>query len=107
MSRDKQPFRALLDTATAGDEWRSQAAALLEPLREYDSAHSGDLVQTLAVYFQLGGNASRTAERLFLHRNGLLYRLSRIEEILGAPLDDAEVRMALELALRERGGKKP
>ena len=38
------------------------------------------------------------AERLFLHRNSLLYRLQRIEELLGVDLKDPQVRLALNLA---------
>ena len=39
---------------------------------------------------------------LGVHVNTLLYRLGRIEEILGRKLDDPEVRMAMAVALRAR-----
>jgi PucR family transcriptional regulator, purine catabolism regulatory protein len=71
---------------------------LLKPLTDYDSQHSGDLVHTLRTYLAANGNASRTAEVLFLHRNGLLYRLGRIEELLRVNLSHPETRMALEIA---------
>ena len=44
----------------------------------------------------------RAAEALHLHRNTLLYRLARIQAIGGLDLDDPEVRLAVQVALRLR-----
>ena len=41
---------------------------------------------------------SETAERLQLHRNTLVYRLQRIEEIGALDLEDAETRLSLQVA---------
>jgi purine catabolism regulator len=71
-------------------------------LEDYDRRHSTDLMHTLDVYFTQLGNLSRTAEVMHLHRNTLIYRLERIAAILGADLDDAEVRLRLQLALKAR-----
>lgn len=54
---------------------------VLGTLVAYDRTRNADLLQTLRVYFHCNGNAVESAERLFLHRNSLLYRLQRIEEI--------------------------
>ncbi len=71
---------------------------VLHPLRDYDRLHGGDLVRTLRVYLACGCNASRTAEYLNLHRSGLIYRLARIQDLLGLELDTFEHRLVLELA---------
>jgi len=71
---------------------------ILHPLREYDRLHGGDLVRTLRVYLTCSCNASRTAEYLYLHRSGLIYRLARIQDLLGLQLDNFEHRLVLELA---------
>ncbi len=55
------------------------------------------LRETLWVFLQEGGNTRRASERLFMHRNTVLYRLQRIEALLGHPLD--ERRLELEVAL--------
>ena len=79
--------------------------ALIEPLREHDMARGSDLVLTLKTYFAAGGNASEAADRLFLHRNSMLYRLDRIQALTGLDLRDDRVALALQLGLlaTERG----
>jgi DNA-binding PucR family transcriptional regulator len=79
--------------------------ALIEPLREHDRARRSDLVRTLKTYFTAGGNASEAADRLFLHRNSMLYRLERIQKLTGLDLRDDRVALALQLGLlaNERG----
>ncbi len=37
---------------------------------------------------------------MHFHRNSLLYRLGRIEEILGRSLEDPELRLSLQIALK-------
>ncbi|HEX2183055.1 MAG TPA: helix-turn-helix domain-containing protein, partial [Rubrobacteraceae bacterium] len=50
-------------------------------------------------YFAAGGNASEAADRMFLHRNSLLYRLERIGMLTGLDLRDPGVALALRLGL--------
>ena len=78
---------------------------LIEPLREHDTTRRSDLVLTLKTYFAAGGNASEAADRLFLHRNSMLYRLERIQTLIGLDLKDYRVALALQLGLLaiERG----
>ena len=79
--------------------------ALIEPLRDHDRARGSDLVRTLKTYFAAGTNASEAADRLFLHRNSMLYRLERIQKLTGLDLKDDRVALALRLGLlaNERG----
>jgi len=60
----------------------------------------GVLRQTLGAYLATNGSPTDAAGRLHLHRNTVLYRLGRIEDLLGVDLRDAEVRLALHLALK-------
>jgi len=73
----------------------------LAPLLESDS-HSSALLETLECFFNCNGNLSQTARTMHLHRNSLLYRLGRIEELLGRSLEDAELRLSLQIALKIR-----
>lgn len=60
----------------------------------------GALLQTLKAYLATNGSPTEAADRLHLHRNTVLYRLGRIEELLQVDLRDAEVRLAIHLALK-------
>lgn len=73
--------------------------ALVEPLVKQDRERRSDLVRTLRVYFSAGANASEAADRLFLHRNSMLYRLARIEKLTGLDLKEPRASLALQLGL--------
>ena len=74
----------------------------LGPLLKADTRGDGSLIETLECYFRCNGNLSETARAMHFHRNSLLYRLGRIEEILGRSLEDAEFRLSLQIALKIR-----
>ncbi|MEW6636652.1 MAG: helix-turn-helix domain-containing protein [Actinomycetota bacterium] len=72
---------------------------LVRPLAERDRERGSDLIRTLRAYFASGANASEAADRMFLHRNSMAYRLGRIQELLGLDLKDPGARLALQLGL--------
>jgi DNA-binding PucR family transcriptional regulator len=72
---------------------------LIEPLLAHDLERRSDLVRTLRVYFASGANASEAADRLFLHRNSMLYRLARIQRLTGLDLKDPRAGLVLQLGL--------
>ncbi len=74
----------------------------LGALIDYDMRQNGDFVKTLEAFFQCHGNLSLTAETLIVHRNTLLYRMNRINEIANIDLNRPETRLALHLALTIR-----
>jgi PucR family transcriptional regulator, purine catabolism regulatory protein len=79
------------------------ATDVLGDLMAYDALHRGELVHTVEVFLNCNGNHVRAAQELHLHRNTLLYRLERAREILRRDLEDAETRLALQVALRIKG----
>jgi DNA-binding PucR family transcriptional regulator len=89
----------LLEALSADPRRAGYYRGLLEPLRRYDAEHHGDLVSTLAAYLRHGGNATRTADALYLHRNSLRYRLARIQALTGLDPDDPDARLALQVAI--------
>ncbi len=74
----------------------------LGALVEYDMRQRADLVKTLEAFFACHGNLSQTADMLIVHRNTLLYRMNRINEIAEIDLNRPETRLALHLALTIR-----
>ena len=93
-------YRLLLglrETAALGPFVSHTLAPLLADRRNGDM-----LIQTLEVFLACNGNATEAAKQLDLHRNSLLYRLHRARELLGHDLDDPELRLALQLAIKGR-----
>jgi purine catabolism regulator len=72
------------------------------PVIAYDDRTGSGLMETLDAFFSCHGSPTDTAHRLHLHRNTVLYRLRRIEEIGGLHLDDPGTRLNLHLCLRIR-----
>lgn len=58
------------------------------------------LLHTLSVYLETHCQISETAKRLFVHRNTVIYRLEKCEELLGRSLKDADTTFHLRLAFR-------
>lgn len=87
----------------------------LAPLVAWDAANGSDLVRTLAVHLRHGGNRTRTAQVLHVQRQSLYQRLTRIEHLLGRPVDDppshddlvVATTAALLLHARDRKGDRP
>jgi purine catabolism regulator len=71
-------------------------------LLAYDERSSAELMATLDAFFAANGSPTETAQRLHLHRNTVLYRLRRIEEVGHLRLDDPATRLNLHLCLRIR-----
>lgn len=92
-------YRLLYDLEELG-QVRRFTEEIMRPLAEYDAQNRGSLVKTVEAYFDHHGNISQTAESLFVHRNTLLYRMERIQELTGLRLDQANMRLALHLSLK-------
>lgn len=86
--------------AAAGRGARESAERFLAPLLEHDEQRTTELLPTLRVWLRNDAQPSRTCEELFIHRNSLSYRLRRIEQLLGLPLDTLDGKATCLLALR-------
>ncbi|WP_423395567.1 PucR family transcriptional regulator [Burkholderia sp. LMG 21824] len=79
----------------------SYLTSLIEQL-----AGEPDLLETLRTYFEQLQRRKATASVLGIHPNTLNYRLDRIENILGARLDDAGWISKLDIAMKLRNTEK-
>ena len=59
-------------------------------LNEYDRKNSGELIKTLYTYLCCHRSLNETCERLYTHRNTVLYRIRKIKEDFGIDLDTPE-----------------
>ncbi|WP_310963880.1 PucR family transcriptional regulator [Nocardioides terrisoli] len=82
---------------------REVAQATLQPLLDYDKKHAGSLVVTLSTYLRSGCTPHVAATRLNVHRNGLQYRLRKIEALTRHDLTSFEDQVRFWLALTALG----
>ena len=64
-------------------------------LLRYDKKTGASLTDTLYVYLRCERNAAEAAKQLFIHRNTMLNKVRRIEEVLGQSLEDPWLRERL------------
>jgi purine catabolism regulator len=76
--------------------------SVLGKLQEYDEQNSSDLVRSLACFLEANGHWGEAAERLYVHRHTLRYRMKRVEEITGRDLGSSQDRMEFWLALKAK-----
>jgi sugar diacid utilization regulator len=74
--------------------------AALRPLLEYDRRHHTELVETLRAYLASGTNLTKSARRLTVHPNTVVYRLGRIRELTGRDPQAVDELLVLFLALK-------
>ncbi|MFV0432695.1 MAG: PucR family transcriptional regulator [Leucobacter sp.] len=88
---------------SSNEQLRSIADQVLGPLRTYDEQRGTALTQTLRVFLEENRSWVRASERLFVHRQTLIARVSRIEKIIDRDLssieDTAECWLAVQAAI--------
>lgn len=72
--------------------------ATLGPLLSVGGVTREVLLETLVAVLRHGGSATYAAEDLVCHRNTVIYRVKRVEELTGLSLDDPRDRLLLTLA---------
>ncbi|MDQ6600516.1 PucR family transcriptional regulator [Bacillus salipaludis] len=90
----------ILLTLFQNQEMKEIITATVEPLVEYNKQRNLDLIDTISTYNHYQGNVSKTAKALFLHRQSLLYRLRKIEELTGLSLVDPDDLFLLDLSIK-------
>jgi DNA-binding PucR family transcriptional regulator len=96
---DLGPYGLLL-RASSRDDLEAFARRTLLPLLEYDRGRGGELLHTLRVFLEEDRVQRRAAARCFVHVNTVVYRVRRIEELLGVDLGDPSTVFDITLALR-------
>jgi purine catabolism regulator len=73
--------------------------ATLGPLLNADRTGDSQLIETLRTFLELDGSVQATADQMYVHRNTVRYRLSRIEALTDRSLSSTKDRVHLWLAL--------
>lgn len=84
------------DTSKIGDYVKE----ILNPLFIYDKKNSQNLIDTLREYLKCGQNVTQASQNLYIHRNTMIKRVEKIEELLGCSIKNAEVTNQLYNAVK-------
>jgi purine catabolism regulator len=69
-------------------------------LIEYDRINNSELIKTLVAYYKSSHNIRETSEEMYMHRNSIIYRIKKIEEITGRSLSSPEDNFDLQMGLK-------
>lgn len=69
----------------------------IRPLLDYDEKNDSDLAVVLRAYLNHNGSVKETADELYVHRNTINYKLTRISEILDMDLSQLNTRLQLSV----------
>ncbi len=84
---------------TLGEAERA-ADRVLGPLLEYDETHATELLHSLSVFLEQNRSWQRSAELLHVHKQTLVYRMHRVEDLTGRELRSTADIVELWMALR-------
>ncbi|UOQ49245.1 helix-turn-helix domain-containing protein [Gracilibacillus caseinilyticus] len=95
--KDMHVYR-LLYLLPESDELKEYLQSILGPILR--NAKNEMLLETLRIYFTENKNIEATAKQLNIQHYTIVQRLERIKELLGVDIDDAEVALELQIALK-------
>lgn len=81
-------------------EAQRAAEHVLGPLLDYDASHDARLLESLEAFLAHNRSWQRAARALHVHKQTLVYRMRRVEELTGRRLDRTQDVAELWLALR-------
>jgi purine catabolism regulator len=90
----------LLVQLTSSPELARFVESELKPLLEQEATGNATYISTVRAYLDAGGRKTPAADRLRIDRRTLYYRLRQIERLIGRSLEDHDVQLRLEVALR-------
>ena len=82
------------------DDLRDMYQEQVGRIASYDHRKGTDLLDTLETYLESAGNLTRTAERLFVHRNTLIQRLERLKSLCEIDLQERSNWLTLQVAIK-------
>ena len=83
-------------------EAQEAVTLVLGPLIDYDQEHGTDLLTSLQTFFAARRSWQEASKKLMVHKQTLVYRMRRVEELTGRQLDDLDDISELHLALKVR-----
>lgn len=82
------------------NEAQSLVDKIIGPLLTYDKTHNSNLARSLEVFLSNNRSWQRAAEKLYIHRQTLSYRMRRAEQLTGRNLSETQDVAEFWLALQ-------
>lgn len=101
---DEAGIYRILTTLSEEKDVMDFARETIKPLTDYDLVKNMSLVDTVTVFIKNNYNISKTARDLHMHRQSLLYRISKIEELMNMSLENHNDIFLLEICIRLTNG---
>ncbi len=99
-----QPDLAELREAASASGVRVAIGTPSAGIDGFRQSHREAVDETVAAYLDHGGSVEATASTLIVHKNTIRYRLAQAEELIGHPLSDRRIELALALRCLETYG---
>lgn len=96
---DQLRFDQALMHGCNNDAFRKCIDQSLGVIADYDAENGSNLLSTVRILCKNLGCRTKTAAELYLHRNTLLYRIKKIEDLTGASLADPQTIFQLSVLL--------
>ena len=93
-------FYHLLHRSNLDKELLNFCSEGLIKILQYDKENNSEYYRTLKAYIEEGGNVVQSANKLFIHRNTMNYRLNKIKEIGNIDLDNGDEIFGLSMSIK-------
>lgn len=90
----------IADSCAAKDNIMHYCHPSIFTLIEYDQKYQTDYTRSLYVYLISLGNLSESASKLRIHRNTMIYRIEKIQEILNVDLNSSDTVLHLHMSFK-------
>ena len=97
---DHYSLESILSVTLDHLDYENYSAPEINLLKRFDRENSTVYLESLRVYLQLMGNSKDASKALNIHRNTLLYRIHKIEDILSIDLTNSDLFIRLLLSFR-------
>lgn len=90
----------MLNTLAEYSDLKQYCSSALSLLQQYDKKYGTEYLKTIHMFLLCCGNITNMSKEMYTHRNTIVHRLKKIEEICDIDLNDHETRLKLALSIK-------
>lgn len=85
---DDYKLHSLFSQAEERELFSQYATQIIRKIHEYDQKNATDYLETVYQYLSCSCSVHKAAEKLYVHRNTVAYRIARVKELFDLSFDD-------------------